>query len=173
MAMSRMKTCELTGSEQKVLWVLRMMAEKKSSTPSIVLRFLHEWFGLANIERSFVAFERLVGDLCEALGEVVGSVRQSELVDEEMRILSLVAACQEGPTGFGGRIARELVGPAGCQRLHVNASELGRLTADAGLFLPVRLAWKEPSRTILPALGCAMPESRPRAQDYTTNIVLS
>jgi len=139
-------TADLSAGEQRLLWSLRNRYDAERSSPAMHLQLFHRWFGLAMLERALLAFERLVADIDEGLAEVLGRPSQSMLTRGELSLLSLVAVCQDGPCGFGDRIARRMVGVGPHARLMVDAASLGQIVLESGDRLPVRLAQARPLR---------------------------
>lgn len=76
MAISNLATHDLLHSEQRILLGLRMAASVEPPASSFLARALYDWFGLATVEPALEAFQRLVEDLKDALGDVFAPVRQ-------------------------------------------------------------------------------------------------
>lgn len=140
-------TSDLVAAEQRLLWSLRNRFDAERGYPGLHVQLFHRWFGLAMLERALSTFERLVADIEDGLSEVFGSPSQVTLSRGELSVLSLVAACQDGPCGFGDQLARRMVGIGPHARLMVDASSMGQLMLESGDRLPVRLAQARPAGT--------------------------
>ncbi len=137
----------LTAGEQFVLWAFRHRRADGGPASRCILHGFRLAFGLAWIETGLAVFERLWALLATRAVRPVqlASLRAAGVLQDERRLLDLLAAAQAGDAARTARISRVLVEAGAVAQLCAYAETMAELLARRDWRVGEPRAGREPA----------------------------